>query len=93
MEPSKVNFNALESRLKTTFSHISRSRYTGWSSGGQSTVKVRPARSIAERKTLASSAVTDARSAGSNWACMRPAWMREKSSSVLTSLASRKPLR
>ncbi len=58
MEPSKVNFNALESRLSTTFSHISWSRYTGSSSGGQSTVNVSPARSIADRKTLASSAVT-----------------------------------
>ena len=26
MEPSKVNFNALESRFSTTFSHMSRSR-------------------------------------------------------------------
>ena len=93
IEPSRVNFNALESRLNTTFSHISRSRYTGSSSGGQSTVSVKPAWSIAERNTLASSAVKDASSTGSNWARIRPASMREKSSSVLTSLASLKPLR
>ncbi len=93
MEPSKVNFSALESRLSTTFSHISRSRYTGSSSGGQSTANVKPARSTADRNTLASSAVTEGKSVGSKRACIRPAWMREKSSRVLTSLVSRKALR
>ena len=52
-----------------------------------------PARSIAERNTLASSAVSWARSVGSYEAWMRPASMREKSSSVLTSLSRRKELR
>jgi hypothetical protein len=35
--PSKVNFSALLSRLRTTFSHISWSTYTGRGSSGQST--------------------------------------------------------
>ena len=52
-----------------------------------------PARSTAERKTLASSAVRVERSVGSNEAWMRPASIREKSSSVLTSLSSRSALR
>ena len=65
MEPSKVNFSALLSRFSTTFSHMPRSRYTGSGSGRQSTSKARPARSTAERKTLASSAVACAMSAGS----------------------------
>ncbi|CAM5644277.1 hypothetical protein SMICM304S_01851 [Streptomyces microflavus] len=65
IEPSKVNFSALLRRLSITFSHMLRSMYTGSSRGGQSTMKSSPARSIAERKTLASSEVTAARSAGS----------------------------
>ena len=64
--PSKVNFTALESRFRTTFSHMSRSTKTGSSNGAQSTVNRSPARSTAERKTLASSAVVTARSTGSN---------------------------
>ncbi len=83
--PSRVNLKALESRLRTTFSHISRSTATGSSKVGQSTVKVRPALSIVDRKTLAISAVSLPRSTGSCCACSRPASMREKSSSVLTS--------
>ncbi len=93
MEPSKVNFSALLSRLRTTFSHMSRSMWTGPGSAGQSTSKSRPARSTAERKTLASSAVTAARSTGSKRARIRPASMREKSSRVLTSLPMRSALR
>ena len=60
MPPAKVNLRALDSRLRTTFSHMSRSTCTGSSSGGQSTTKSSPARSTAERKTLASSAVAAA---------------------------------
>ena len=48
---------------------------------------------MAERKTLASSAVSAARSVGSKRPATRPASMREKSSSVLTSLSSRSALR
>ena len=50
----------------------------------------RPGQSRSE-KTLASSAVRPGRSAGSSGP--GPAWIREKSSSVLTSLVSRSPLR
>ena len=89
MAPSSVNLKAFESRLRTTFSHISRSTATGSSSGGQSTVKVRPALSIVDRKTLAMSAVSVPRSTGSWCACRRPASMREKSSRVLTSFSRR----
>jgi hypothetical protein len=56
-------------------------------------VKSSPARTTADRKTLASSAVVAARSTGSKRASMRPAWMREKSSRVLTSRPSRCALR
>ena len=56
-------------------------------------MSLKPARSTAERKTLASSAVKAARSVGSYDASMRPASMREKSSSVLTSLSRRSALR
>ena len=51
--PSNVNLNALERRFETTFSHMSRSTYTGSASGGHSTENRRPAFSIAERNTLA----------------------------------------
>ena len=65
MRPSNVNLNAFDSRLRTIFSHISRSTNTGSGSGGQSTSNRRPPRSIAERKVLARSAVSAARSVGS----------------------------
>jgi hypothetical protein len=91
--PSKVNLIALDSRLKTTFSHIPRSTCTGSSDGTQSTSKASPARSIAARKTLASSAVNVPRSTGSKRACIRPASMREKSSRLFTSRPSRSALR
>src|SRR3569623_1344731 len=48
---------------------------------------------MAERKVLARSTVNAARSMGSNTASMRLASMRLKSSSVLTSFSSRRPLR
>ena len=64
IEPSNVNLNAFDSRLRTIFSHMSRSTKTGSRSGGQSTRSSRPARSIAERKPLARSRVIAARSVG-----------------------------
>jgi hypothetical protein len=65
MPPVNVNFNALESRLRTIFAHISRSTYTGSGSIGQSTVRLRPARSIAGWNMLVSSDVYRDRSTGS----------------------------
>jgi len=93
MRPARVNLKALDRRLRTTFSHISRSTNTGSPTGGQSTASASPARSHAERKLLARSAVRTARSVGSNAARARPASVREKSSRVLTSFWSRSPLR
>ena len=55
--------------------------------------KRKPAFSIAERKVLARSRVSAARSVASYEAWTRPASMREKSSSELTSLCSRAALR
>ena len=57
MPPSKVNLSALETRLRTTFAHISLSISTGAGSGGQSIVSVRSARATAESNIAASSAV------------------------------------
>ena len=64
-EPSNVNLNALDRRFETTFSHMSRSTYTGSAIGGHSTENCKPAFSIAERNTLAISDVTPLRSVGS----------------------------
>ncbi len=91
--PSKVNFNAFESRLRTIVSHIARSTNTGPESGATSTWNSSPARWNAERNELARSAVSCVRSVGSNEAAMRPASMREKSSRAFTSFSSRRPLR
>ena len=91
--PSRVNLKALETRFRTTFSHMSRSTKTGSGRGGQSTTSRSPAFSQADRKLLASSAVSTARSVGSYDARARPASIREKSSRVLTSFSSRSPLR
>jgi hypothetical protein len=91
--PSKVNFRALDIRLRTIRSHMSRSTGTGAGSGGQSTRRVSPAFSAAERNMLTRSAVTAARSTGSYDAVSRPDSRREKSSSVLTSLSRRSALR
>ena len=63
--PSNVNLNALERRFDTTFSHISRSTYTGSAMGWHSTENRKPAFSMAERNTLATSEVTRDRSVGS----------------------------
>ena len=75
------------------FSHISGSIYTGSESGGHAIVRLNPARSIAERNVDASSAVYADKSIGWKLASTRPASMREKSSSVLTSLSRRRLLR
>ncbi len=93
ISPSNVYLKALDSRLRTIFSHMSRSTNTGAESGGQSSTRRIPAASTAARKTLASSAVKAARSVGWYRARTRPASMREKSSRVLTSLRRRRPLR
>ena len=55
--PSKVNLRALERRLSTTLAHISRSRSTSAGSGGESMVRVRPARVTAVSNMAASFAV------------------------------------
>jgi len=89
MLPSNVNLTAFDRRLRTMVSHMPRSTYTGSSSGGQSTLIVRPARSTAERKTLARSLVNAARSVGSKVASTRPASICEKSSSEFTIFRSR----
>ena len=49
LPPLGVNLTALDRRLRTIFSHMSRSRYTRSGSGGHSTIRSNPARSIAER--------------------------------------------
>ena len=65
MPPSKVYLNALETRFRTIFSHMSRSTHPGPDRGGQSTDSSSPARSQAEQKLAASSAVSAGRSVGS----------------------------
>ena len=57
MDPSNVYLRAFDNRLRTTFSHMSWSTQTGSSIAGQSTENRKPARSTADRKMLASSAV------------------------------------
>jgi hypothetical protein len=64
MPPSNVNLKAFESRLSTIFSHMSRSTKTGTAQRRTVDLERMPARSIAERKTLASSVVNAARSVG-----------------------------
>src|SRR3954464_7346734 len=81
MRPCSVYLNAFDSRFRTTFSHMSRSTWIGSGSGGQSTTSSMPARSTAERKVLARSGVSAARSVGSNDASTRPASIRENSRS------------
>jgi hypothetical protein len=93
IDPSNVNLNAFESRLSTIFSHIDRSMKIGSSNFAQSTASASPARSIAERKLLARSTVSDARSVGAYAASARPASMREKSRRWFTSLSNRSALR
>ena len=63
-DPSKVNLKAFESRLRTIFSHMSRSTWTSAGRGTVRTLNSSPARSIAERKLEAISAVSAARSTG-----------------------------
>ena len=56
--PSKVTLNALESRLRTIFSHIARSTWTGARPTGLRTSRPRPACSMVARNTPARLAVT-----------------------------------
>ena len=62
IDPSNVNLNAFESRLRTIFSHMSRSTNAGSPSGAQVTRSSTPARSTAARKPLARSFVIAVRS-------------------------------
>ena len=55
--PSKVNFSAFDSRLRTTLAHRSRSTYTGSGSGGAVDVRLRPSRPAAVSNMPASSRV------------------------------------
>ncbi len=64
ISPSKVNLKALDRRLRTIFSHISPSMYTGSGSGGQSIINLRPARSMADRNMLARSGREDGKVRG-----------------------------
>ena len=66
ISPAKVNLKALETRLRTIFSHCLGSTWTGPDSGGQSTISFRPADSTSEVNAPASPAVNRARSVGSN---------------------------
>ena len=93
IEPVKVNFSALERRLRTIFAHISRSTYAGSESGSASMMNLRPARFTAESNIEASSAVYWARSTASKLGVVLPDSSREKSSNVLTSFSSRSALR
>ena len=66
--PSKVNLKALEIRLRTIFSHMPRSTNTGSSNAWDSPAQVRrPAFSVAERKTLASSMVKPPDRSADRW--------------------------
>ena len=91
--PDNVNLNAFDNKLKIIFSHISRSTKIASGKGEHSTINCIRACSIVERKTLASSAVSVAKSVSSYVAWIRPASMREKSSNVLTNFSKRSPLR
>ncbi|MNC91200.1 hypothetical protein D3C83_74090 [compost metagenome] len=59
-----MNFNAFESRFRTIFSHMSRSRNTGSSIVSHATSKRMPACSIAERNAPAISRVRPLMSVG-----------------------------
>ena len=93
ISPSKVNLKALETRLRTIRSHISRSTSAVSGSSGVSTTSASPARSVAERNMLARSAVKAPRSVSSRIGSARPASTREKSSRLLTSFWRRSALR
>ena len=94
ISPSNVNLNAFDSRLRTIFSTC-RGRRRPARRAARSRRRARARRcSTAERNTLARSAVSCGE-VGRLVAALRrgPASMREKSSSVLTSLSSRRPFR
>ncbi len=92
--PASVNLNAFESRLRTIFSHMSRSTYTRL-------VERRAVDAEREAGPLRSPSGTCWRGRASarpdrsarTLACTRPASMREKSSSELTSRSRRRALR
>ena len=91
--PRSVNFRALDSRLRTIFSHMSGSTWAGRSRGGHSTVNESPARSMAGAKDEAMSRVRRARSTRTVSARSRPPSMRAKSSMSSTRRRSRRALR
>ena len=95
ISPSNVNLNAFDSRLRTIFSHIVAVDVDRLAAAaGSRPSSRRPARSTAERKTLGELG-GERGEIGRLVArpATRPASMREKSSSVLTSLSSRSALR
>jgi hypothetical protein len=89
MVPDGVNFTAFDMRLATIRTHISGSTSTGRDSGPVCTTSRIPARSIAARNMLATSAVTVARSVGSRTAFSWFASDRANSSRLSTSRSSR----
>ncbi len=89
IEPTEVNFTALDSRLATIRTHISGSTSTRRDSVAGSTSSRIPARSIAARNMLATSAVTSARSVGSSTACSSSASAWANASRPSTSRCSR----
>ena len=90
--PSKVNLNAFEIRFKTIFSHMSWSTKTGWDSGGPETSSGRPPARWPSEKHWPDCGPTR-QVGGRNDRLARPASIREKSSSVLTSFVRRRALR
>ncbi len=78
--PASVNLRALERRLDTIRSHMTRSTHTGSGRGGQSITSRSPAASAALRKTPTRSRVRADRSVGSNAPRRRPVSTWEKSS-------------
>ncbi len=82
--PRNVCLSALEIRLSTICSHISRATKMGSPSGGQSTSSRSPARAAMGTKARAISAVSAARLVGSNSTASGPTSARAKSISVVT---------
>ncbi len=89
MPPSWVNLTALLSRLRTIFSHMSRSTQTGRSVGGHCTSRCSPARFTTGANAAASSSVVVPSSVGANIPSDRPEFKLDASSRPLTSLSIR----
>ena len=89
----KRELEGVGDEIENDFLHMSRSTQTGSASGGQSTTSRSPVFSITARNSPTRPSVKVARSTGSYEVWTRPASIREKSSSVLTSRMSRSPLR